>query len=262
MSSVGITERDLEQMLGIARTFGSAPDPHGPDEGLPWELLHDLKALVPCDQLAVSGQDTPRWEFFANQELPRVELSAADDARLEQAYRAHYWSSTCSYADRTGDTGSVWRDSDLESDVVRRNGGMYRDLDRWYGVEHELVVTLEAGGPLRTLRILFSRGKGSDFSERDLAVLTLLRPHLQAAFINAERGRHNALPLTPRQHEILRYVAAGYSNDQIARRLGVAPATVGKHLENIFDRLHVTSRAAAVARVAGEPHAGAADNVR
>jgi DNA-binding NarL/FixJ family response regulator len=57
------------------------------------------------------------------------------------------------------------------------------------------------------------------------------------------------LPLTARQQEILRYVAAGYSNGQIARRLQVSDATVAKHLENIFARLQVTNRAAAVARV-------------
>jgi DNA-binding NarL/FixJ family response regulator len=47
----------------------------------------------------------------------------------------------------------------------------------------------------------------------------------------------------------LRFVAAGYSNGQIARRLQVSEATVAKHLENIFARLQVTNRAAAVAHV-------------
>lgn len=38
------------------------------------------------------------------------------------------------------------------------------------GIEHELMVWLDAGAPQRTLRLLFSRGPGSDFSERDVAV--------------------------------------------------------------------------------------------
>ncbi|MGE5720367.1 MAG: response regulator transcription factor, partial [Nocardioidaceae bacterium] len=89
----------------------------------------------------------------------------------------------------------------------------------------------------------------SDFTDRDVAVLTLLRPHLQAAYVAAERRRRGLLPLTTRQREILQYVAAGYSNGQIARRLEVSEATVRKHLENIFARLDVTSRTAAVARL-------------
>jgi DNA-binding NarL/FixJ family response regulator len=41
-------------------------------------------------------------------------------------------------------------------------------------------------------------------------------------------------------------VAAGHTNAQIARRLGVSEGTVRKHLENIYGRLHVSSRTAAV----------------
>lgn len=252
MSSVAIGERETRQMLGIARTYGGLPDgPDDPDAGapLPWELLRELKVLVPCDLLSVSGQDTPRWEFFADQKLPRTRLTPDEADAFDRAYRTHYWDATCSYPDRTGDIVSVWRDSDLVPDREYRNTGMYTDFDRPQGVEHEIVLCLGAGGPQRTLRLLFARGPGSDFSDRDVAVLTLLRPHLQDAFLNAERRRGGLLPLTARQQEILRYVAAGYTNTQVARRIGVSAATVGKHLEHIFDRLQVTSRAGAVARL-------------
>jgi DNA-binding NarL/FixJ family response regulator len=109
------------------------------------------------------------------------------------------------------------------------------------------MVVLPAG-PGRTVRLLFSRGPGSDFSERDRTLLTLLRPHLHAALVATERRRLGIAPLTPRQREILQYVAVGMGNHQIARRLNLSEATVRKHLENIFARLDVTSRTAAVAR--------------
>lgn len=54
--------------------------------------------------------------------------------------------------------------------------------------------------------------------------------------------------LTARQQEILQCVESGNTNRQIARRLHVSEATVGKHLENIYQRLDVNSRTAAVAR--------------
>jgi DNA-binding NarL/FixJ family response regulator len=47
---------------------------------------------------------------------------------------------------------------------------------------------------------------------------------------------------------LLRLVAAGYTNAQIGRRLGVSEGTVRKHLENIYARLQVSSRTAAVTR--------------
>jgi len=46
----------------------------------------------------------------------------------------------------------------------------------------------------------------------------------------------------------VRVVAAGHTNAQIARRLGVSEGTVRTHLENIYARLHVSSRTAAVTR--------------
>jgi DNA-binding NarL/FixJ family response regulator len=103
-------------------------------------------------------------------------------------------------------------------------------------------------GPGRTMRLFFFRGPGRDFSERDRALLTLLRPHLHQAHLDAERRRHPVPRLTPRQWELLRLVAAGFTNAQIADQLGVAEGTVRIHLGNVYERLHVSSRTAAVTR--------------
>jgi DNA-binding NarL/FixJ family response regulator len=92
------------------------------------------------------------------------------------------------------------------------------------------------------------RGPGPDFSERDRALLALLRPHLYQAYLDAERRRSSTPQLTPRHWELLDLVAAGHTNAQIARRLGVSEGTVRKHLENIYNRLQVSSRTAAVTR--------------
>jgi len=92
------------------------------------------------------------------------------------------------------------------------------------------------------------RGPGPDFSERDRAVLTLLAPHLDQAYRDTQRRRHPVPRLTPRQKHLLRLVAAGHTNAQIARRLGITGGTVRTHLENIYQRLGVSSRTAAVTR--------------
>jgi len=131
---------------------------------------------------------------------------------------------------------------------------MYTDHDRLLGNEHCLMLCLpeapgQAAGPAQHVRLYLMRGPGPDFSERDRALLVLLRPHLHQAYLDAERRRHPVPRLTPRQNDLLRLVAAGHTNSQIARRLGISEGTVRKHLENIYDRLGVSSRTAAVTRV-------------
>jgi DNA-binding NarL/FixJ family response regulator len=53
--------------------------------------------------------------------------------------------------------------------------------------------------------------------------------------------------LTPRQRTIIDHVAYGETDAQIGEALGIAPATVNKHLEQIYQRLGVHTRTAAAA---------------
>ena len=53
--------------------------------------------------------------------------------------------------------------------------------------------------------------------------------------------------LTEREAEVLRLVAAGMTNRQIATELHLSEKTVARHLSNIFTKLGVPSRAAATA---------------
>ena len=157
-------------------------------------------------------------------------------------------------ANCNGDLRGVIKISDFYSARQWHSTPMYCDYYRPGGCEHELQLFLPYGSPrttgpgLRTVRLYFSRGPGPDFTDRDRAVLTLLRPHLHQAFLDAEQRRHPVHRLTPRQTELLHLVAAGYTNTQIARRLGVTEGTVRTHLENIYEKLNVSSRTAAVIR--------------
>jgi LuxR family maltose regulon positive regulatory protein len=53
---------------------------------------------------------------------------------------------------------------------------------------------------------------------------------------------------TAREREILCLIARGYTNDQIAAELVVALSTVKTHINNIYRKLGVSSRAQAVRR--------------
>jgi LuxR family maltose regulon positive regulatory protein len=54
--------------------------------------------------------------------------------------------------------------------------------------------------------------------------------------------------LSPRERNIIELIAAGQTNKEIARSLGITPETVKTHLKNIFVRFSVTKRSQAVAR--------------
>jgi DNA-binding CsgD family transcriptional regulator/tetratricopeptide (TPR) repeat protein len=64
---------------------------------------------------------------------------------------------------------------------------------------------------------------------------------------SAPRPAAGAHGLSPRELEVLRLVASGKTNKVIGRELFVSEKTVDRHVSNIFDKLDVSSRAAATA---------------
>jgi DNA-binding CsgD family transcriptional regulator len=57
--------------------------------------------------------------------------------------------------------------------------------------------------------------------------------------------------LTPRERAVLAHVADGRTNGELAQLLGISPLTVRKHLENVYEKLDVHTRTAAVAAAFG-----------
>jgi LuxR family maltose regulon positive regulatory protein len=69
----------------------------------------------------------------------------------------------------------------------------------------------------------------------------------RAADASAHEGGELFEPLTERELEVLRFIRAGHSNREIAKRLVITLHTVKKHNSNIYDKLGVNSRTQAVA---------------
>ena len=239
--------RDLRALAQIVTVDRGEP----PAQGVPTSLLSDLLGLVRCDQLVFADTDSSRQVNWFSQVAP---AGAGDGWYHLAAFWEHYWTSpAANYPDRSGDLRSVIKISDFYSARQWHSTGLYTDCCRPDGIEHELTLCLPAGpgrtaGPGRILRLVFIRGPGLDFSERDRDLLTVLRPHLHQAYLDAERRRRPAPPLTARHWDLLHLVAAGHTNAQIARRLGITEATVRTHLEHIYRLLQVSSRTAAVTR--------------
>ena len=93
---------------------------------------------------------------------------------------------------------------------------------------------------------------GSEICERLVAVSrgeTVLSPEVQRQLAGQLRSKaHPGAPvLSPREREILELIADGELAPDIARRLGLSPATVRTHLQHLYEKLGVSDRAAAVA---------------
>jgi membrane protein implicated in regulation of membrane protease activity/DNA-binding CsgD family transcriptional regulator len=76
-------------------------------------------------------------------------------------------------------------------------------------------------------------------------VVAVVRP-LPRAAVQALAGDANPSGLSPREIEVLRLVALGLSNDEIAKRLVVSPRTVDHHVSHILTKMSADNRTEAV----------------
>jgi two-component system nitrate/nitrite response regulator NarL len=78
---------------------------------------------------------------------------------------------------------------------------------------------------------------------------TILAAEIQAGLADEVRMRErdDRPALSPREHEILERTAGGASAPEIAGELEISTATVKTHLRNLYEKLGVSERAAAVA---------------
>jgi DNA-binding NarL/FixJ family response regulator len=155
------------------------------------------------------------------------------------------------------------REPDLEGlerrpDVVLLTGSCCGDLATIaHGVRRRLrdvpvVFLLGAGGDCAT-RHLLDAGVDGIVAEADLeATVAIVLRAVCVGHLSVPRGmRHSVeMPaLSHRERQILRLVAAGLTNEEIAQRLYLAKSTVAGHLTIIFRRLGVRSRSEAVTLV-------------
>jgi DNA-binding CsgD family transcriptional regulator len=77
-------------------------------------------------------------------------------------------------------------------------------------------------------------------------VVLVARETAQRAPVHCDDARGER-SLSARERQVLALLADGLGNKQIAARLGISTNTVKTHLELLFEKLHVSSRAEAVA---------------
>jgi DNA-binding CsgD family transcriptional regulator len=233
----------LKKALDFMLDVSSVRDPEAvvrcAVEGLPRLVASEVTTLSVCDLAA----GTRKVVSF-----PGEAIAAADRAAFDRLIHTHplvrFHSSTPG--------GGARRISDCMSDTAFRRHATFGEYYQRLGIDRVIAVPVVAG-PGHVMSYVLNR-KGLDFSDTERDLLDALRPALANLYRFATLAGYGAAtlppvtPLTPREREVLRWVAAGKSDLQVAAILGASVRTVHKHLENAYVKLGVENRTAAAMR--------------
>jgi DNA-binding CsgD family transcriptional regulator len=223
---------DYRAALDLLREAGAV----GGTDPFPEHVLEGLRRLIPCDVVAYHEGPVSQ---------PAVAYAGEPRGQVTQAIRdAH---ERLVGQDVLTPVEGARKYSDYLSQRQFHRLAFYHEVARPLGVEDMIRLWIEPTGSENS-RLEFDRPDWG-FRERDRALLDLLLPHFRQLRRNAaarRRPRRRAV-LTTREHEVLELVAQGRTNAEVARILWISPGTVRKHLENVYEKLGVHTRTAAVA---------------
>ena len=244
-----ITDTDIGALLGV---FDRCQPAAAEDDIFYAGVLTGLRELIPCDEITFQLMDVA---------AQRVKVLCVSDAGVERdesvgmadefltVFWQQFWEEHgCAGPLATGDYSTLFHHAERSRTLAHANSPLGSLLGA-IGMKDEILVPMTPLGGTDRRLLLWRNQDEPDFSEREMAMLALVRPHVAELHARRDRELRGEPNLTPRQWEVLRQVATGASNTQIARTLGLSDATVRKHLENVFLRLGVRSRTEALARV-------------
>jgi DNA-binding CsgD family transcriptional regulator len=237
-----LSAADLRDVLGFLEVAGEVDEV----DPFPEPVLAALRRLIPADFVSYGELDRGDAGWRASVRWAGMRPLSGVTPGIHEAYLR--FTHQLPHPPWAPIAGQAVRWSDLVSRRELHCLDIYAEVGKPLDAEYQLELWLltpngVAGG------FAFDRCE-RDFSERDLRVLDTLRPHLVQLWRNA-RLRSPATAaglLTPREREVLAWVARGKTNGEIAAVLYLAPGTVRKHLDNVYAKLDVGNRAGAVAR--------------
>jgi DNA-binding CsgD family transcriptional regulator len=246
---VYISLTTLRRAIELVDSLAELDDP----AGFAAIALPGLAALVGCDVITYN-EIGPAPGQMRYADYPAGVL----DPATQPVFAAHvHEHPLVNYYRATGSEEPVMISDFLTQQRFHRLG-LYAEFFRGIPVEHQIAISMP--GPDReVIGIALSRAR-RDFCDEDRALLSVLRPSLIAALHRARRRQRagrvltamtgsGPADLTEREIQILQLLADGRTNASIAHALDVSPRTVAKHLEHIYRKLEVSSRAAAVSRL-------------
>jgi DNA-binding CsgD family transcriptional regulator len=215
----------------------------------------DLEAVVGHAERFMGGVGgSQSIENAAGLELTvpaRAQLGDVDGARADHALLRTIADEVNTDPVRAGERLAAGALATVEGDLEGARSAVEDaiELYRRSGLPYE-----EARARLVLARVLATRGRRKPALESARSASAALdglgakRELAEAGRLVAriEGGKEAAAGLTPREIEVLAQLAQGLSNREIAERLVVSEHTVHRHVANIFAKLGVSSRAAAV----------------
>jgi DNA-binding CsgD family transcriptional regulator len=234
---------DLDQSAGSDESAGASEF-----------VLAGLASLVECDvityqEIGINPDRLGRYTDFPEDSLDPASVAVFETYFHEHPLLVHYRA--------TGSSGPA-KISDFVSRRRFHRLSIYSEYFRHIPVDDQIAFSVDCAADGLIAAFALSRS-GSDFSDDDRAILCAIKEPLtnglrrvrdrrsaRAALAAADSG--TLTNLTDREAQILQLAARGRTNRSIAREFGVSPRTVAKHLEHIYRKLGVTSRAAAVYR--------------
>jgi DNA-binding CsgD family transcriptional regulator len=260
-AAVHVSLRTLESALRFADDLAGTGDP----ADLGRRALPGLHRLIRADVISYNEFGPEPGRVFYCVYPEDVVFSPG----IMAAFEAHvHENPLVGHLQATGD-GRPMKISDFLSRERFHRLAVYAEFYRHVPVEHQIAIGLPSSDG-RLIGIALNRARG-DFTEDDRNLLAVLRGPLVRAMDRArsrrrarqalsERGAAEAAGLSDRELQLLELVALGHTNIAIARKLEISPRTVAHHLDNIYRKLSVSGRAAAVYRAVTEglvaPHDG------
>ena len=242
--------RDLRAALETLHAIGERCDGSGDFarrgvECLPRLLGADLTTLSVCDL------DTGHRSVVSD-------APGAISAREIDAFDRHFFGHPLVREHGRNPAAVTRRIADLVPPSEFRCTPLYDEYYRAIGIEHVAAIPVYVDQRLLVSFVL--NRAAAPFGDRERELLDIVRPHLANLYrlsVAIDRatatpaGGWDTAPLTPREREVLDWVAAGKTNRDIAAIVGASPRTVEKHLERIYEKLGVETRTAAVMRAQG-----------
>ena len=238
--------RDAASLLEILHeaALDAGSDP------LPGSVLLGLARLTQSDA-CVGYQEADISGAFRVVELLEV-IGTPPSPDTERAFDTFGWQNPM-HCRRHVKEERVLRLSDFVARRYRRKLEYDELVWRPHGIDDALRLWLPA--PPGRARSVYLERSGRNYTDRERTIFALMRPHLVRMRVNAESRRliNGVRGLTPREAEVVGWLAKGKTNAEIASALFISPQTVRKHLENIFEKLGVKTRTAAAAYARSAP---------
>lgn len=180
-------------------------------------------------------------------------LFQAHTQNLDAAARAEFWEKKFR-AEAAPHLGEYWRHCDereqlaltaLALDEARAENYSHTQLQKFIERSERVLAQLD-----KRALVVARNGTFAPFNElfRDFILEQLTdEPFSQtlARQLQSPVSSPQSFGLSPRELEVLHLVAQGMTDAQVARKLVVSPRTVSTHLQSIYNKLGVNSRAAA-----------------